>query len=41
MTPIFQLILVFMGSIAITAVIIGMVLGSIFLNLNMEKNNEK
>jgi len=41
MTPIFELILVFMGSIAITAVIIGMVLGSIFLNLNMEKNNEK
>jgi len=36
MTPIFELILVFMGSIAITAVIIGMVLGSIFLNLNME-----
>jgi len=41
MTTIFELILAFMGSIAITAVVIGMVLGSIFLNLNMEKNNEK
>ena len=41
MTTIFELILAFMGSIAITAVVIGMVLGSIFLNLNMAKNNEK
>lgn len=41
MTPIFQLILAFVGSIAITATVIGIVLGGVFLNSNMEKNNEK